>query len=465
MDLGRLLFIAVLLALLSCSTMASDQEYITSGIPKVTLHRPSLTQAVVYDTRPELGIGMHDVSRPARDMVAKLGIRLVRHTLYWNRMETTEKAGVYDPAYLSEWDTLVEDCRREGLSLVVVVHGDPLGISFAEREAGYRRFARFISDMARRYPSVIYWELMNEMDSGFTCLFGAKDNVPMLERGKHYAEFLKIAYPAVKAANPACWVLTGGMSNTDDFPRGIYEASGRAYFDIMNIHTYGVPVVTAFVERGQRVREIMNANGDRGKPLWNTEFGIDAGNVVGAWGYPHTWNPPRDDAKVFDEKQLEDYRNCLAKNQELGLYQKLLPYQFQAGNERDGDGAIKTKAQLPEGMTIDDYGFGIVRRDMSPRPTYNWLLETRPNSPVLGKPRFITSVFIPTERPMAPIGYDYKDSEGGIQVMRVLVDSLAPTRIDLRFAPDPRAPEPGDKPSETPKKRERATPLPDPFDI
>ncbi len=457
-----------LLALVAGAALASEQEYFPPSFPKVVVSRPSETQVVVYDARPELGIGMHDMAKPARDMVSKLGIRLVRHTMYWNLMETTDKPGVYDQEYLSEWDRLVEECRAEGVCLEVVVHGDPPGISFADRKAAYERFARFIADMARRYPSVIYWELMNEMDSGFTCLFGAKDNVAMRERGKMYAEFLKIAYPAVRAANPAAWVLTGGMSDTDEFPRGIYEGGGRGYFDIMNIHTYGVPVVTAFVERAKGVREIMKENVDGDKPLWNTEFGLDAGNVVGAWGYPHAWNPAQDDGKAFDQKQLDDYRNCLRKNTELGLYQKLLPYQFQAGNERDDDGLIKTKAQLPEGMTIDDFGFGIVRRDMSPRPTYRWLQESQLNQTISNRPRFFTNVFVPTKRPMMPVGYDYREVDGGIQIQRVLVDSLVPTRIDLRFAPEKSQPkpEPG-KPAApgTPAKPERATPLPDPFDI
>ena len=423
---------------------------------------------MVYDARPELGIGMHDVNSRACEMVSKLGIRLIRHTLYWNLMEATDKPGLYDAKYLSEWDTLVENCRKEGFILDVVVRGDPPGVTFANRVDAYRRFARFVADMARRYPSVVYWELFNEMDSWFTCLFGAKDNIPMRERGKYYTEMLKIVYPALKAANPAAWVLTGGMSDVDEFPRGLYENGGREYFDIMNIHTYGVPVVNAFVERGKRIREIMAAYGDETKPLWNTEFGLDAGNIVAAWGYPHEWNPPQDDAKVFDAKQLEDYQACLKINNQLKLYQKVLPYQFQAGNERDDDGLIKSKAKLPDGRTIDDYGFGIVRQDMSPRPTYEWLAETQPNETVLRKPRFTTNVTVRTKRPMVPIGYDYKEIEDGIQIQRVVVDSATPTRIYMRFAPERSISKPGEKPIDqpgTPAKPERSTPPPDPFDI
>lgn len=455
----------VILAALSCASSSAAVTITFGGNTpssfKPSIYRPCETQVIVYDPRPELGIGMHAMSQPAMRMVQALGIRLVRHTLYWNLMETTDKPGLYDSKYLAEWDKLVEDCRKEGIALEVVVHGDPPGVSYASRAAAYQRYARFVADMAARYPSVIYWELFNEMDSGFTCLFGASDNVQLMERGKNYAEMLKIAYPAIKAANPAAQVLCGGMVDTTEFPRGIYEGGGMRYFDIMNIHTYGVPVVTAFVERGKNIRKVMAEFGDEGKPVWNTEFGIDAGNVVGAWGYPHSWSPAQEDGPAFDQKQLEDYQNCLAKNNDLHLFDKLIPYQFLAGNERDDDHAIKTNAKLPQGLTIDDYGFGIVRSDMSPRPTYKWLEETKANAAITKTPSSTVSVFVPTRTPTAPVGYQFKNVEGGIEIQRVVVDSIIPTAIQLIYVSEPPPVQPGTKPA--PKKG--SSPQPDPWDI
>lgn len=456
---------AIVLAAITAFARQCDAIELTRPAPKATVYLHAPTQAVVYDSRPELGIGMHEISSRALDMVQQLGIRLVRHTMYWNRMETTEKPGLYDGKYLSDWDAITEECRRRGVYLVVVVHGDPPGVSYENREEAYQRYARFVADMAARYTSVIYWELFNEMDSGFTCLFGANDNVGMRERGANYARMLKIAYPAIRAANPAAWVLCGGMSDTEEFTRGVYEAGGGPFFDIMSIHTYGVPAATAFVERGKQIRALMAEYGDGDKPLWNTEFGLDAGGVVGAWGYPHDWNPPQDDAAAFDQKQLEDYQNCLKMNSQLGLYQKVLPYQFRAGNERDDTNDIRSRAKLPEGMTIDDYGFGIVRRDLSPRPTYKWLLEAKVNSAILDRPRSSFSAAVSTRTPMAAVGYDYKETPGGIEIHRVVVDSLVPTRIDLVHKGDPTAPKPGRKQPAAPEPRKGTRPIPDPHDI
>lgn len=454
--------VLVILMALSCASSSSAVSFnmIGAGAPKPTVYRPCETQVVVYDARPELGIGMHTMSMPARRMVQALGIRLVRHTLYWNLMESSEKPGLYDSDYLAEWDKLVGDCRKEGIYLEVVVHGDPPGVTYANRQAGYERFARFMADMAARYPSVVFWELFNEMDAGFTCLYGAKDNVPVRERGKQYAEMLKIVYPALKAANPAASVLCGGMVDTTEFPRGIYEGGGKRYFDIMNVHTYGVPVSTAFVERGKNIRKVMAEFSDENKPVWNTEFGLDAGNVVGAWGYPHDWKPAKEDGPTFDAKQLEDYQTCFDKNNELHLFDKVIPYQFLAGNERDDDGAIKTTAKLPQGSTIDDYGFGIVRQDMTPRPTYKWLEETQVNAGIASKSTNTLNVFVPTKSRMVPIGYQYKQVEGGVEIQRVVLDSLVPTVIQLMYAPEPPPAKPGAKPA--PKKN--GAPQPDYWD-
>lgn len=358
------------------------------GAQDVVVWQRSPQETVVWDARPELGIGMHGFTREQLALLKPVGIRFVRLTLYWNIMEPGAE-GAYDPKYLKQWDDYVSLAGEMGIHLLAVVHAPPGGLDWAHRDLAYQRFARFMVAMVKRYPTVKYWELFNEMDVGFTDIFGAgHPEVPMLERGKLYAQMLKLAYPAIRAARPDAWVLTGGMSDFGDFPRGIYEGGGKAFFDIMNLHTYGVPVVFSFVDRGRTLKEIMRWYGDADKPLWDTEFGIDAGNLVVAWGYPHAGNPPRNDAQAYDQMHLEQWRDCIQWNLENRLYQKIFPYQFAAGNECKGDGKIEQNSQLPPGMTLDDYGAGMVRRDgKTPRPVYWWLLGAQPNGPIMAQPK------------------------------------------------------------------------------
>ncbi len=386
---------------------------------------------MVHDPRVELGIGMHDMSAQQIGLVRDLGIRLVRHTMYWYQIETGTQAGAYDEAALGRWDELVDRCDREGIILEVVVHGNAPGCGFANRVESYERFARFMGDMASRFASVRYWELFNEMDVAFTDLFGAQDAVPMVQRGRMYAEMLKLAYPAIKAANPRAFVLTGGMTDTGDFPRGIYEGGGREYFDIMNIHTYGVPVVWAFVDRGMQVRQTMARNGDGPKPLWNTEFGIDAGNLVGAWGYPHDGG--EEDGPRLDELMLQQWEACLDAAEKYELYQKILPYQLHAGNERDDNGDLAATLRLPVGHTVDDYGFGILRRDgNTPRPVYTWLKQRDFNRPILQRPQLTADVEFWDPEGLTPVGYEpNRWRPHYVNLPGVVVDSAYPTTFEL----------------------------------
>ncbi len=177
----------------------------------------------------------------------------------------------------------------------------------------------------------------------------------------------------------------------------------------------------------------MAANGDANKPLWDTEWGIDAGNFVGAWGYPHTWKPPQNDAEYFDSAMIDQWKQVIWSARHLGIYQKYLPYQFHAGNERNDDGKIQELAQLPKGMTIDDYGFGIVRSDgKTPRPIYNWLLEQQFNRDINDSPAFTTDVRFRPVQPAVPVGYKYSRDGEFLVIHNVVVDSLVPTKILLQ---------------------------------
>ena len=338
-------------------------------------------KALVFDSRPEFGIGVHGFDQKVADNLKRANIRFVRQTMYWYAVEKTAEPGKYDAAALAAWDKLIELYRQNGLIPEIVVHGNAPGCSFATRIDSYKRFAAFMAFVAKRYPYVRYWELWNEMDSGFTDLFGAgvQPEVPIKERGKYYAQMLKIVYPAIKQANPSAVVLTGGMTDWTEFPRGIYEGGGREYFDVMNIHAYGIPLEWGFVERGAAARAIMNEHGDATKPLWNTEFGLDAGSVVAAWGMPKSG---ADAGAAFDTYQKDMISDCLEFNRKAGLYQKCLAYQYAAGNEGMTDQIKKAKPKFPPGMELDDYGFGFVRRDgLTARPIFQYLIDAKVNDP------------------------------------------------------------------------------------
>jgi hypothetical protein len=121
--------------------------------------------------------------------------------------------------------------------------------------------AALVERYGRSPYNVRYWELGNEPDvdpslvsahSGFGC-WGDKDDP--YYGGRYYAEMLKVAYPAIKRADPRAQVLIGGLLLDCDpedpdcsepphdpdnarFLEGILENGAGDYFDIVSFHGY-----------------------------------------------------------------------------------------------------------------------------------------------------------------------------------------------------------------------------------
>jgi hypothetical protein len=119
-----------------------------------------------------------------------------------------------------------------------------------------------MAELVKRYSSppynVKYWELGNEpdvapelvsADSVFGCWGDTQD---IFYGGGHYAEMLKVVYPAIKAVDPEARVLIGGLLLDCDpynppegkdclssrFFNGILANQGAEYFDIVSFHGY-----------------------------------------------------------------------------------------------------------------------------------------------------------------------------------------------------------------------------------
>jgi hypothetical protein len=223
-----------------------------------------------------------------------------------------------------------------------VVHQAPAG-DFASRNLVYRSFAQFMEARVAEFPQVPAWQLWNEMDVAFTDLFGAgRSDVSMRQRGRYYAEMLKLAYPAIKRGNPKALVVTGGLASAIDggFLEGMYDL--QAPYDVLAIHTYGFPLALPFQSRGQTAWRIVKNHADH-RPVWNTEFGLERAVI------PENWKLTR--AQV-DSAQLEAWRTSVEGNAREHLYDRIYGY------------------VLAEGK---DLGFDLIRVDGSPRPAYQWL--------------------------------------------------------------------------------------------
>ena len=285
---------------------------------------------------PGVGVVTHSLNQASVDRLTDLGVGHVRYTLYWSNWGRAD----YRASFRRDIDRAV----RAGLVPLVVVHQQPSG-GYANRERVYRDFAEFMEARAREFPQVRAWQLWNEMDVGFTDVFGAgRSDVSLRQRGRNYADMLHLTYPAIKRGNPQAVVVTGGLASgpRDGFLQGIYDRNGP--FDVVGLHTYGFPVARPFQVRGEEVRRVMRSNGDN-RPIWVTEFGTSR-RVI-----PPDWNVTRAD---IDRYHLEAWRDSFTFNDRAHLY-----------------GRVYGHALQQEG----DEGVDLIRRDGSPRPAYTWLRE------------------------------------------------------------------------------------------
>lgn len=238
-------------------------------------------------------------------------------------------------------------------------------------------WGRFVYTVASRYrDSVKHWEVWNEPDlSGFWSGTSAD-----------YAQILKVAYRAVKAACPDCTVLFGGIAYYEkpDFYRWVLNQLKSApdapahnyFFDAMAIHLYhrssSIYDVTQVIRSG--MREFVP---DR--PIWLTETGSpvwDDSSVISPT-VPYIWSATMNEAAAY---VIQSYANARAAGIERYFFFRA--HDDYCDKNRDGDCSDP-----------GDYGmgelFGLMRDDRTLRPAY---VAFQVAATYLVSPTMVTSV-------------------------------------------------------------------------
>jgi hypothetical protein len=197
--------------------------------------------------------------------------------LYWLRTtafdwDSIEPLRTNPPTY--NWDqaneSKLEVATENGMQVIATVRFAP---QWARQlpdypcgpmaESAFQAYAQFLNALVKRYSqppfNIKYWEIGNEPDAppiptwGSEQIFGCwGDPVDDYYGGGYYAEMLKIAYPAIKSADPQAQVLIGGLLLDCDpthppagkdcksakFLEGILRNGGGNYFDIVSFHGY-----------------------------------------------------------------------------------------------------------------------------------------------------------------------------------------------------------------------------------
>ena len=320
---------------------------------------PAPASAQVPDL-PAMGVQFHgtwsDYTSEQRievlDKMAAAGVKWIRVDLGWASFQETGPSA-YSQWYVDRVDQIVTAARARGMQVLGTLWATPTwangGASRATPPTNPDDYGRFAGWVANHFKGrVSAWEIWNEpnLDYFFN---GTVDQ---------YVGLMKVAYPAIKAADPSAQVVLGGPSANDTpWLTKVYAAGAKGYFDVMATHPYQAIADEApeLPDNGTKYRlshvgavhDLMVANGDGNKKIWFTEFG---------WSSHENWPGVENWNRGVTQEQQADFLIRALKY--IGSTHPYVTNVFWY-NERNLDTG---KAQL------DNYG--LLNRDLSPKPAY-----------------------------------------------------------------------------------------------
>lgn len=269
-----------------------------------------------------------------------LGVTWAKQQIEWALYEPSAGNINWDPI-----DEMVNAMDAAGLNILLTITAAPGWARDTDQESGpptdYQTYANFVGAMAERYAGQVdAYEIWNEQN------LRREWNTPRGISAASYVELLRLAYNAIKVADPEAVVVAGALSPTgvndgvtaiDDraYLRQMYAAGVTQWADAIGAHPNGWanppdsvccqtnrPAVAGWDEHPsfffkqtlQDYREIMMQNGDSGTFIWPTEFG---------WGSNDGLNvePGRDfsaDLAFVEFTNLDEQAQYIVRGYQLG---------------------------------------------------------------------------------------------------------------------------------------------------
>ncbi len=248
------------------------------------------------------GVSAQDMDRELGRLAAA-GVGIARVDVGWSSLQEQSKDR-YESWYLNRIDALVTQAEAHGVQLLFTLTDSPCWASSAPDQVrqgcegswwdrDVQRYApRDASDygdalafLVKRYRGrVAAWEIWNEPNS--------QSFLKADDQASAYANIVKAAYPAAKAADPNATVLAGSLAEADyRFTDALMRRGIGGSFDAFSIHPYAgdtAPtdplsdkwIKNSFVRGVPAVRETLLDHGVD-KPIWLTEFGWSTSSIRG----------------------------------------------------------------------------------------------------------------------------------------------------------------------------------------
>ena len=265
---------ALVAALLACAAPASAQRDVPQNFLGVNY------ESDVANRAPER------LQKEEFDLQARSGVETSRVVFSWRAMQS-RRGGT--PSW-SETDSIVAHAAQHGIDLLPVVIEAPRWArenprAYASPPKDPDDFAAFMVQLVGRYGAtgsfwaehpelprraLRTWHLWNEPHLRFQWDSDA-------DWARNYGRTLRVAYRAIKRADPGATVVLAAMSNTSwEFLEEAYKRGKiRGYFDVAALHPY-TSRASGVITLARRFRTIMRRNGDAKKALWITELGLPA---------------------------------------------------------------------------------------------------------------------------------------------------------------------------------------------
>jgi hypothetical protein len=264
-------------------------------LPKLLTVAGALCALAVPATAHAAAPGVNIAGAPTSDRVAEAintGAKTVRIFALWKDFEPDNKAeypsNEVNLKNLSDtFDNAIRQLNASNVKPVFVVTEAPAWANGSTdvnvppvNVDDYGDFLKRFAAHNKGVGSVAGYEVWNEPDEN-------QFWHPTPDAGK-YTAMLKSAYAGIKSGDPAATVVAGPMTGNDyTWLQNLYTAGAGGSFDVVAVHTD-----TACLDRGpdefyrennllarytflgyRTVHDVMNANGDGGKPIWMTELG------------------------------------------------------------------------------------------------------------------------------------------------------------------------------------------------
>ena len=347
---------------------------------------PRLEAPAIDLSRLQYGMDVHlwwqDQNREV-NLVKNAGFGWVGQQIRWSYVERVQ--GRPDWA---EVDRMVDASMQARMNMMFSVVSSPAWSRADGRTEGppdnLADFGTFMGQLAARYRGQVRaYEIWNEQN------FAREWGGGRINAGE-YVELLKVAYAAIKAADPDAVVISGALTPNgftdpnvalDDalYLEQMYQYQGgvlRQVSDVIGAHAGGfsnppeaepvvanTPGATAggrfgnhpsfYFRRIEQLRTVMERNGDSQKKMWLTEFGWSTANPAPGYEYGAE-NTEQEQADFL----VRAYTLSRTRHPWVGA---MFVWNLNFAALTD----------LP--LNDEKPPFSIIRRDFTPRPAYNAL--------------------------------------------------------------------------------------------